>query len=103
MYGSPGDETAFYQWLQSIGCVRHVGGSGYDVHIDVKRRRISNADLRELCAILFRYRMPMETLAVFRTPQNESWFAKPGAYWFEHVFESQKKAAPKRARRKPLA
>jgi hypothetical protein len=100
IYGSPGDEAAFFHWLQSIGCVRRVGGSGYDLHIDVKRSRISNADLRELCAILFRYRMPMVSLAIFRTPQNESWFAKPGAYWFDGVFCAPPKASLKRTQRK---
>ena len=100
-YGSPGDEAAFYQWLQSIGCVRQVGGSGSDLHIDVKRKRISNADLRELCALLFRYRMPMQALAIFRTRQNESWFAQPGAYWFAGVFGQPSKARPKRPGTKP--
>jgi hypothetical protein len=61
-YYSPGDEKAFFDWLLSIPSVKAVGGKLWDLSITLKRQP-SNADLRELLALLFRYRMDMKPLA----------------------------------------
>jgi hypothetical protein len=84
-YFSPGDERAFFNWLQSIPSVSDVGGSSRDLHITLKRPP-SNGDLREFVALLHRYRMNMKPLAAFRTPRNAEWFARPGTFWHPEVF-----------------
>ena len=84
-YFAPGDETAFFSWLQSISCIASVGGEGYDVHIKLKRPP-SDSNLRELIALLFRYRMNMRVLATYRTERNAHWFDDPKMYWHAKVF-----------------
>src|SRR5690242_13947241 len=74
VYFSPGDERAFFDWLLSIPCVDSVGGEVYDVHVRLKRVP-SNRDLRELVALLHRYRMNLKSLAVLRHSRIPDWFA----------------------------
>jgi len=93
-YFSHGDETAFFAWLESIPCVDDVKGRLKDLHIRLKRPP-SNADLRELIALLYRYRMNMKPLAAMKTPSNAKWFDDESKYWHAKVFG-------KRAR-KPLS
>ncbi len=86
-FGSPGDEEAFFQWIQRIRAVRQVRGEGRFILLHVPRRRISNDHLRELIALFHRYKVSMSQLAEFRGPWNEAWFAAPGSYWHRAVFE----------------
>lgn len=96
-YCSQGDETAFFRWLRSIACVRRVTGDMYELRIDVKQRRITNRDLHELIAILFRYQLPMAALAIFKSSRNEHWFADPSMFWFDAVFAAKPKQRLKRS------
>ncbi len=90
-YFSQRDEDLFYQWLDSIPSVGSVGGKGYEVHIELKRQP-SKADLRELLALFFRYRMDMEPLAALKTARNEEWFAgNEKAFWHRPVFGPKRK------------
>lgn len=85
-YFSAGDEEAFFSWLQAIACVASVGGHGYDLTLDLKRRP-GDADFRELIALFFRYRMNMKPLAALQTARNAKWFAEnPQAFWHAKVF-----------------
>ena len=85
-YFARGDEDAFFNWLRTIKCIKDVGGEGSDLHVTLARP-LGNADLRELLALFFRYRMDMKCLAVFRTSRNAGWFAEnPKAFWHSKVF-----------------
>jgi hypothetical protein len=55
----------------------------------VRSRRISEADLRDLLALFWRYNIPMVQLAQFRNSNNKAWFASPKMYWYEEVFGTQ--------------
>ena len=99
VYFSPGDEKAFFDWLLSIPCVENVGGEGYDVHIHLKRLP-GNADLRELIAVLFRYRMKMTSLAAFRTARNAAWFDNRIKFWHAGVFGRPKRNMSKGTKRR---
>ena len=92
-YFSQGDEKAFFDWLQSISCIEEVEGDLRDLHIILKRLP-SDADLRELVALLYRYRINMRPLATMRTPRNSRWFAdNPNAYWHRRVFGTSRTKA----------
>jgi len=85
-YFSPGDEKAFFDWLLAISCVKSIGGVGRDLHIQLKRAP-GNGDLRELIALLYRYRMDLTPLAALRSSRNADWFAgNPRAYWHKRMF-----------------
>ncbi len=52
---SPGDESAFFAWLESIAGVTRVEGSGSTLRIHFRSKRLSKTALRELAAIYKRY------------------------------------------------
>src|SRR3954465_928215 len=85
-YLSPGDEAAFFTWLQSIPGVLSVHGEGRELHIRLKSKRLSSSALRELIALYWRYNGRMSELAQFVTPSNESWFKAKVTYWHAKVF-----------------
>jgi hypothetical protein len=83
-YYSQHDETAFFEWLSRIACVGRVKGAGREVAIEVVRRP-TDEDLRELCALFFRYKVDMRQLAAFAS-QDRAWFRDAGMYWHRRVF-----------------
>jgi hypothetical protein len=85
-YYSPGDETAFFAWLQAISGVLQVRGDGRELHIALRSKRLSAPALRELLALYQRYGGNMRELAVFANPSNESWFKASSAEWHSEVF-----------------
>ena len=86
-YGSPGDERAFFEWLNRISSVTGIVGRGTSIYVSVKGKRISNDDLREILAIMHRYRVDMSQLEVFLSKTNKSWFfLNEDAYWHSQVF-----------------
>lgn len=85
-YGSPGDEAAFFDWLQSIPGVLSVRGEGRELHIRLRSKRLSSQALRELIALYVRYNGRMNELAQFATPSNEAWFKSKESYWYRKVF-----------------
>lgn len=95
---SPLDEEMLFRWFASIPCFANVRGVSSDLHITLKRRP-GDMDLRELTALLYRYRMDMTGLAAFKSSRNKKWFAENKyAYWHTKVFG---RPARKRPRLKP--
>lgn len=94
-YFSPLDEKLQFDWLASIPCAAKVSS---DMHITLKRPP-GRADLWELIAVLYRYRMDMTPLAALKTSRNKKWFFEnKDAYWHSEVFG---KPARKRPSLKP--
>jgi hypothetical protein len=85
-YYSQSDEDAFYAWLQSIPGVLRVVGTADGLVVTLRSKRLSQAALRELLAIHYRYGLPMQTLSQFETAQNRSWFRARHTYWYPSVF-----------------
>ena len=80
-YRSPGDEAAFFAWLQAIPGVLGIAGVGTELHIAVRPTRLNRVALTELVALYRRYGGDMRELALFVTAANRSWLepllAKP--------------------------
>ena len=72
-YYSPGDEKAFFDWLLSITCIEGVAGHLRDLHVTLKSQP-GNLQLRDLFALLGRYRMNVEQLSGLRTKRNAALF-----------------------------
>jgi hypothetical protein len=89
-YYSQGDERAFFEWVNRISCVLKVVGSGPELRIHVRSRRVSHDCLRELIALFHRYQGAMRQLAQFENPSNRKWFRNPSAYWYRSVFSSSR-------------
>ena len=76
------DEKSFFEWAQSIPCVVSVD-EGF---LHIRSKRISEQNLRDLIAIMYRYQLPMLQLQQFCTSRNEHWFKSNKSFWFESVF-----------------
>lgn len=98
-YGSPGDERAFFEWIARIRCIRRFWGSGPELYLEIPRRRISDACLRELLALFQRYDVPMAQLAQFENKSNRRWFRNREAFWYAAVFGRGTRAMKSRKRR----
>ena len=85
-YLSQGDEAAFFAWLKAISGVAAVVGSGRELHIQLRSRRLSQQSLRELIALYTRYGGHLNELAQFATESNAPWFKAPDATWHRAVF-----------------
>jgi hypothetical protein len=82
IYGSYLDEKYFFTWAQEIPCVESIEG-GY---LHIKSQNLSEPDLRDLIAIMYRYKLPMQQLQQFCNEENKKWFKNKGAYWYGEVF-----------------
>jgi hypothetical protein len=85
-YWSHRDEAAFFAWLQAIPGVVNYQGTGTDLVVTLKSKRLSRVALWELIALHTRYRLPMRSLAQFETPTNRSWFRSKKMHWHSKVF-----------------
>jgi hypothetical protein len=84
-FGSQLDEKHLFSWASEISCVVRWEQDT----LVVRSLRISEANLRELLAIFWRYEIPMAQLAQFQSNKNMAWFAAPKAYWHKKVFGQQ--------------
>ena len=83
---SPLDEEAFFSWLSSIPGVRKIVGTPDGLQVSLRSAKLSEAALRDLIALHWRYQLPMRDLRTFMTERNAQWFRDRRAYWFEAVF-----------------
>lgn len=79
------DETNFFAWLKSIDAIEFVRGEGLSIIANVLEP-VSDPDLRELIAVLYRYGVDMKQLDHLVNDANREWFAVPGMYWYSRVF-----------------
>ena len=84
---SPGDESAFFGWLNSLACVERVEGRGRILHVWVKRSSVDEDALRELLALFHRYGVDLGQLAVFDCDEFAEWFRRSDAYWHKEIFK----------------
>jgi hypothetical protein len=76
------DEKSFFEWALEIPCVKSIDGG----FLHVQSKRLSEANLRDLIAIMYRYKLPMTQLQQFCNSTNERWFKSEKMYWHKAVF-----------------
>jgi hypothetical protein len=81
-YYSPLDEKHMFKWAQELSCFVEWDQDS----LVLRSKRISQEDLRDLLALFYRYKIPMEQLAQFENPKNRLWLRQPTAYWYQSVF-----------------
>ncbi len=84
LFGSYLDEKHLFTWAEEI-----PGFLRWDRDTLVVRSNLSEASLRDLIALLSRYRIPLRQLRVFLNPKNRAWFADSKKYWHKEVFARQ--------------
>jgi hypothetical protein len=87
-YYSKNDEHAFFDWLHKLKCVIKIHGHRNILTITV-RNNLDEDDLRDLMALLYRYRINMKPLAKFDRPEFRKWLHYKKSYWHSEMFGSE--------------
>jgi hypothetical protein len=90
-YYSPSDELFFFEWLKRIPSIIKIEGLKDTLYLTVQSTELPDADLREIVALFYRYKVDMKQLAIFLTDTNKRWFYLKTAYWFRRTFGSTNK------------
>jgi hypothetical protein len=96
---SRGDERRLFQGFNEIAAIRNVQGVGRDLLIDIKITNLTNEDMRELLALLWRYKMPLTPLQIFAAKKRFHWLNDTRGYWHTAMFKSTKAATSLSPRR----
>lgn len=86
-YYSQNDEISFFEWISRIKGVKKWEGIGDEVHLHLPKSKISDACLRDLTALLHRYKIEMSQLQQFVNDKNREWYTAPNKYWHKKVFK----------------
>jgi hypothetical protein len=86
-YFSQGDETAFFNWLNSIECIEKIEGFGTELELTISSQIITDENLRDLIAIFLRYKVDLKQLLIFETNENSYWFKNKSAFWHKGLCE----------------
>lgn len=78
------DEDAFFAWIKSISCIKKFEGAGDELYLDLVDRELSCDDIRNLIALLYRYKIRMDQLQPFITENNKA-AAKP---WKKQIYKT---------------
>ena len=82
------DEDAFFEWLKKIKCLDHTSAARDELYLHIKKKNISDDDLRNLIGLFYRYKVNMKQLQIFLNETNKEWFrGKPKGFWYKRVFE----------------
>lgn len=88
-YHSSTDEAVFFEWIQKIPIITKFDGIRDELYLYIESINIPDDQLRELLALLYRYKINMRQLAIFLTPTNKAWFKdNKYTYWHKQVFSS---------------
>ena len=85
------DEDAFFEWIKKIDCIENTSGAGKELYLHVVTDDLHDYDLRELLALLYRYKIDMKQLQIFLNKANKEWFYDNKKYWYKRVFGIGKK------------
>lgn len=80
------DETAFFEWLDKLNCVKKYEGRGSILTIEVLSSELTQQELLELIAIFYRYKVDVKQLAIFDREEFSDWFRYKKAYWYKRIF-----------------
>lgn len=76
------DEAHLFSWLSELPFVKSTDLG----QITIEDGDLSEQDIRDLIAVLYRYKIPMTELQALCTPANAAWFKDPGIYWHREIF-----------------
>ena len=71
---SPHDEAAFFQWINNIKCIEKFEAARDELYLDLVDRELDYHDIKELIALLFRYKINMKQLAPLINEKNKGAF-----------------------------
>lgn len=72
VFFSQSDETAFFNWLKSIKCIKRIVGKGWNLQFTIAAKPLTRDELLELSAVFRRYKLNEGLLVPF-LPKNAKW------------------------------
>jgi len=85
---SDGDERRFFEGLRNISAVSSVKGIGVELFLDINTVKMSKNEMRELIALLWRYKVPLSPLSAFVKNKRFDWLHNKDAYWYAPMFKN---------------
>ena len=83
------DEDRFFSGFHGISAVREFTGVARGLNINLDGRKMSIQNIRELIALLHRYGVDLEPLAVLSKGRYSVWLKNPDAYWYKSMFSRE--------------
>ncbi len=80
------DENMFFEWINSISCIEKFEGAGDELYLILVNRELSYEDMKNLIALLYRYKIKMDQLQPFVTANNQMAVAP----WRKQIFKNLK-------------
>lgn len=77
------DENMFFVWIKSIPCIKKIEGAGDELYLDLVDRELNYEDIKDLIALLYRYKIKMNQLQPFITEKNKT-AAEP---WEKQIYK----------------
>ena len=85
------DEDVFFYWLERIPCIKSIDHVYDEVRLHLKDN-LSEYDLMDIIAILYRYKGDLKQMQRFLTKENRSWlYENKHAYWHRRLWGTVKK------------
>lgn len=80
------DEDVFFIWIKSIPCIKKFEGVGDELYLALVDRELSYEDMKNLIALLYRYKIKMDQLQSFVTENNRA-AVEP---WKKQIYKTMK-------------
>ena len=80
------DEARFFEAIISNPATVSVRGIERSLEINIDKRKLSNDNLRELIALLFRYQVALGPLAEIANGPRHTWIRDSDYYWYTSMF-----------------
>jgi hypothetical protein len=87
---SQNDESAFFEWIAKIRVIKKWEGVGDEIHIYLQKTIVSKTAIRDLTALLYRYKIDMSQLQQIVNDKNITFFKDPKKYWYTKIFGKMK-------------
>ena len=96
VFYSQGDESRLFAALEAFAAVCKIRGVGRGIDVKLDIRRLSRESLRDLIALLYRYRIPLRPLGVLADRRRFAWLNDPLKYWHRSMFGAGRKRSATR-------
>ena len=78
------DKTMFFTWIKNINCIENFEGIGDELYLNLVQRQLSYNDIKDLIALMYRYKIKMYQLQPLITEENKL----AAAPWKKQIYKS---------------
>lgn len=78
------DETMFFAWIKNINCIENFKGLGDKLYLNLAQRQLSYNDIKDLIALMYRYKIKMNQLQPLITEENKL----AAAPWKKQIYKT---------------